>query len=225
MTEPSRDIPLILLSGMGADERLFGPQFEVFPQLHVPKWIEPIPRESLRDYAKRLAASVDPGGPCLIGGASFGGIVAMEMAPHLETPACILIGSVRSHKELPLRWRILKPVAWLGPDGFGRLAGFLARYGKPFLGRATIHRLRKLSLPEAAFLRWSMCAAVRWRKSPAAGKLRLLQIHGTSDRVLPASLTTPDVLVPGGQHALSLFNASAVNAFLANCIAARPKGK
>src|SRR5687767_7745630 len=93
--------PLILLSGMGADERVFAPQLQAFPQLVVPKWIEPKADESLASYAARFAAGVDPKQPCFIGGASFGGFVAMEMARHLDAIAVFLIGSVRSPAELP----------------------------------------------------------------------------------------------------------------------------
>jgi predicted esterase len=77
------DTPLILFAGMGADERLFAPQREAFPQLVVPKWIEPVPGESLAEYARRFAEYVDPGVECYVGGASFGGFVALEVARHL----------------------------------------------------------------------------------------------------------------------------------------------
>src|SRR3954470_18150998 len=101
--------PLILLSGMGADDRVFAPQREAFPQLMVPGWIAPESTdESLPSYAKRLAKRIDPGEPCFIGGASFGGFVALEMARHLQAKACFLIGSVRSPAELPWRIRMLR---------------------------------------------------------------------------------------------------------------------
>jgi hypothetical protein len=37
------DVPLILLSGMAADERLFEPQRLSFPHPRVPAWVEPLP--------------------------------------------------------------------------------------------------------------------------------------------------------------------------------------
>lgn len=36
--------PLILMSGMGADARVFAKQTEAIPQITVPAWIEPLPR-------------------------------------------------------------------------------------------------------------------------------------------------------------------------------------
>lgn len=48
------DAPLILLSGMGADERVFAGVKEEIPELVVPRRIDPLPDESLRDYARRF---------------------------------------------------------------------------------------------------------------------------------------------------------------------------
>jgi len=64
-------LPLILFSGMGADDGVFEPQLKSFPQLTVPRWIEPLAHESLAHYAKRFAAQIDPHVPCFVGGASF----------------------------------------------------------------------------------------------------------------------------------------------------------
>jgi pimeloyl-ACP methyl ester carboxylesterase len=211
-------VPIILLSGMAADERLFAAQAAAFPDLRVQPWVPPLPGESLGGYAARLAPLVDPGRPCLVGGASFGGVVALELAAHLPALGCILIGSVRSPAGLPWRWRLLRPIAGLGPDGLRVLAGLAARLGRPFLGAGTVRRLRRLARPGAAFVRWAMCAGARWRPGPAARRVRVFHIHGEADRVLPVALARPDVVVPGGSHALSLFSPAAVTAFVAGVI-------
>ncbi len=209
----------LLLPGMAADERLFASQLHAFPHLQVPRWITPLPNESLRSYAARLALVVDPSRPCVVGGASFGGIVALEMAPRLQTVACVLIGSVRSPAEFSWRWRRLRPLAHLGPDRIGWLAGVLVRVGKRWLPRGTARRLQRLSRPEAAFVRWALCAVLRWQPSSAVKRVRVFHIHGEADRTLPVELTRPDVVVPGGSHALSLFNAGEVNDFLRRVLA------
>lgn len=68
-----------------------------------------------------------------------------------------------------------------------------------------------VSKPSSSFARWAMCALLRWRPSPAARKIRVFQIHGNADATLPVRLTRPDVIVPSGGHALSLFHSSTVN--------------
>jgi pimeloyl-ACP methyl ester carboxylesterase len=218
-------VPIIMLSGMAADERLFVAQASAFPNLRVQPWIPPLPAESLRAYAARLAPLVDPGHPCLVGGASFGGVVALELAAHVPALGCILIGSVRSPAGLPWRWRLLRPIAALGPDALGVLTRLAVCLGWPLLAAKTFRGLRRLARPEAAFLRWAMCAVVRWQQSPASRRVRVFHIHGEADRVLPVSLAGPDVVVPGGRHALPLYSPSAVNEFLPRVVrAVSPQG-
>lgn len=209
----AKGIPIILLSGMGADDRLFASQLAAFPTLRVQPWIAPRPSESLKGYAARLAPLVDPGQPCIVGGASFGGLVALELARHVPALACVLIGSVRNPLALPWRWRVAQPLAAFGPDVMGRVAAIAARVGARFLPSGTVRRLRRLAQPEAAFVRWAICAVLRWRPS-AAPSVGVFHIHGAADRVLPVELARPDWVVPGGAHALSLFNPTAVNEFI-----------
>ena len=45
-----------------------------------------LPGESLGDDAARLVPLVDPGRPWIVGGASFGGVVALELAAGLPLP-------------------------------------------------------------------------------------------------------------------------------------------
>lgn len=211
-------MPIILMSGMAADERLFESQARAFPNLRVQPWVPPLPGESLRAYAARLAPLVDPGRPCIVGGASFGGVVALELAPHLPALACVLIGSIRSPAGLPWRWRLLRPLAPLGPGALGMLALLVGRLAGGLLAPGPRRRLRRLSQPQAAFVRWAMCAVLGWRPSPAARRLRVFHIHGADDRVLPVGRGCPDVIVPGGSHAVSLFSPAAVNEFIAGVV-------
>ena len=213
-------VPIILLSGMAGDERLFASQTAAFPKLRVQTWVPPRDGESLRAYAVRLAPLIDPRCPCLVGGASFGGIVALELATHLPVLGCILIGSIRSPAELPIRWRLLLPVAMLGPHAMRILAGMAARLAGPFLKKGSLRRLNRVTRPEAGFLRWAICAVILWRPSSVTRRIRVFHIHGSEDRVLPVGLVRPDVVVPGGSHALALFNPAAVNEFIAGVVRA-----
>jgi pimeloyl-ACP methyl ester carboxylesterase len=214
----SEDVPIILLSGMAADERLFDAQRATFPTLRVAPWVRPLPGETLRAYATRLAPRIDPGRPCIVGGASFGGVVALELARHLPARACLLIGSVRSPPGLPWRWRLLGPVASLGPEAIRQVASLAARLGRRVLPPVTVRRLQRLARPEAEFVRWAICAVIRWRPIPAG--VPVYHIHGTADRILPVARARPDVVVRGGAHALSLFNPTAVNAFIVDVLRA-----
>jgi pimeloyl-ACP methyl ester carboxylesterase len=199
---------------MAADDKLFRFQRAALPSMVVPNWIEPRDREPLIAYAGRFARYIDPGGPCVVGGASFGGMVALEMAVHLRAEACILIASIRSGRELPWELRALRPLAWLGLGQLGRVAAEVGRRLPPSLPGRTCRRLRRLAEPRSAFLRWATWAVLNWRPSPEARDVRVYQIHGAEDRTLPVRYTRPDVVVAGGGHMLPLTHPETVNEFI-----------
>lgn len=201
---------------MAADARLFEPQRYAFPRLVVPPWIEPEPREPLREYAARLACTVASYSPALVGGVSFGGLVAMEMAVCLGLPSCVLISSVRTPAELPWRLRALRPLARLGPERLAVAADWVSRRSAQSIGRVTARRIGQLLAPESSFLRWACWAALDWNPSPDARRLRTWQLHGSADRTFPIRQTRPDTVVQGGGHLLTLTHPREVNAFLAD---------
>lgn len=209
--------PLILLSGMGADERVFQPQLEAFANLRVLKWIEPLRDEPLESYGRRMAEQVDPHQPCFIGGASFGGFVALEMAAHLNAKACFLIGSVRSPLELPPLIRTARIAAELTralPFGLMcKVAGVGANLGERWLRPETRCFLQQVSAADPWFLRWAARAVLTWSPTPVT-TVPIYQIHGRRDRVLPSRYTYPDELLPGAGHLLSLSHGALVNQFL-----------
>ena len=211
-------VPLILLSGMGADGRLFREQRGRFPDLITPDWIRHRRDDSLASYAERMARSIDPGCTCYVGGASFGGMVALEMSRHLDAKACFLIGSIRSSRELPLRFRVLRPLAGLIPEACGGVPVWLARALIPLAKLASCPAARsmlcQLADTDGRFLRWAGLAVLRWNPDPNGRSMPIHQIHGDRDHVLPHHLTRPDVLVPGAGHLLPLTHPEAVNDFL-----------
>lgn len=208
------DAPLILLPGMGADARMFAPLRSALPQLVTPAWIEPKRGESLVSYARRLAKDVDPGRACYVGGTSFGGVVALEVAAALPSVrACFLIGSMRSPDGLPWRLKALRPltplmgvlplVSWLIPPLVG------AAFGRRAQGIA-----QQLADADAKFMRWAATAILAWKPSPEVAHVRVFQVHGGRDRVLPARLATADCLVKEAGHILSVTHSTETAEFL-----------
>ena len=205
--------PLILLPGMGADARMFALLRSGLPQLVTPNWIEPDRNEPLAVYARRLARAVDPGRPCFVGGASLGGVIALEMAVSLKARACFLIGSMRSPDGLPWRLKALRPLTpltgllpwftWLIPPLVGAAFGPFAR-----------DIAQQLADADARFMRWASQAVLSWKPSPEVAGVQVLQIHGDHDRVLPIGRTSPDCIVPGAGHLLSVTHPIVTSEFL-----------
>jgi pimeloyl-ACP methyl ester carboxylesterase len=215
--------PLILLSGMGADHRVFLPQLKAFANLIVPKWIEPQPRETLKGYAARMAARVDPLGPCFVGGASFGGMLAIEMAQYLDAKCCFLIGSVASPAEYPFWLTLLR-----GAPAAARVVPFGALTGASALLLASWPQslspyirafAEQIAQADPQFLRWATAAMLEW-KAPQAPAVPICRIHGAKDRILPIRISKGIETLPDGGHLISLSHGPAVNRFLREKMAA-----
>ena len=89
---------LILIPGLGTDERLFERQRSAFPDLWVPPWILVRGNEGLADYAARMAGVIanKQTEPFVLGGVSLGGMLAYEIARHVKPQAVVLIASCRT---------------------------------------------------------------------------------------------------------------------------------
>ena len=212
------DSSIVLLPGMGADDRLFKHQMQRFGNLVVPKWIPARKRESLSDYAKRMAEEL-PSDTVMIGGCSLGGMVVVEIARHMNVKACLLISSASRAAELPRRIRIWRPVRVLIAGSmftavpFSRMALWFSRWMKP----STRSFWNQLASTEGRFFRWAVGAVLSWRdRSPS--NVPVFRIHGDRDRVLPIRGFEPDEVVRGGGHLLPLTHAAQVNAFIEQVI-------
>ncbi|QDS94657.1 Alpha/beta hydrolase family protein [Roseimaritima multifibrata] len=214
VTEPKS--PLVLLSGLAADARIFTPQKVAFPQLNCPRWLVPERSESLNDYTRRLAATLDSE-PCFIGGASFGGIVALHLAEHVDAKAVILIGSIISPSELPLYARCARPFRFLVPVIPIRLLQFLIR-------PLTIRIVRRHAPIVYGFasqfrdsdpvvFKWSLSRILDWSIAPNVS-CPVFHLHGDRDWILPLRYTSADRIVAGGGHLLSLTHPDEVNSYI-----------
>jgi pimeloyl-ACP methyl ester carboxylesterase len=219
-------IPLILLSGAGADERMFEKLKPYLPEMVVPKWLPVRRGESLRNYAHRLADEIGRGRECFIGGASLGGFLAIEMLPYLNARACFLIGAVRSPAEMPFLIRLLRPAHALCRiipfQLFLWLAGFLAATFGPILPRRLREFLRLGGSLDEDFFRWSLEAVLLWGVDgpPPPSSTPVFQIQGQKDRVLPAKLTHPNEIIPRGGHVIALSHPKQVADFILRHMAA-----
>jgi len=218
---------LILIPGLGADHRLFHFQKAAFPHLEVPPWLEPAPRESLAEYGRRMAAAIrpDPARPLVLGGCSFGGMVAQEMARHLPARCVILIGSCREPGAVARHLRNLE-------FSSRHVPGALINRGRP-LAAAMIARAERLPKPQQdlvtamvddaplPLVRWSARAIFEW---PGALDLPtpVFAVHGARDTAIRARRAKPQEIIPGAGHILALSHPDRVNSFIASHIAQGP---
>jgi len=209
---------VILLPGLAANAAVFAPQCEAFPDIVVPPWLDPEPGESLAEYAGRFARRIDPGRRCIVGGMSFGGIVATELCQHLDVERCLLIGSIRHPRYLPKRARYALAVARRLPVWMARLPIGVARGTRrlvePLLPPVLGNLWGQLGAADAELMIWSLRALAAW-ESRGSCPCPIEQIHGSRDRVFPVSSAPGAEIVPDGTHVLTLTRPDAVNGFLA----------
>ncbi len=211
---------LILLPGLGADDRLLEPQRAAFPQLIVPPWIPPQKNESLPQYATRMAETVTPSrdAPLVLGGVSFGGMLAYEMARYLKPDAVVLIASCRSRERVFVR--SIAPGRWLlpfVPVQAWSVAKFLSGPVLRLKHRRSVTK-RELLIAmfresDSRFMHWILQAILRWDSTPLEG-IPVFQIHGRRDPVIPASRVEADAIIPNGGHLINVTHADEVNAFV-----------
>lgn len=216
---------LILLPGLGADERLLEPQRAVFPDLIVPRWLTPKHRESLPAYAERMAlnliedGSIRMGDSTVLGGVSFGGMLALELARHIKCDAVIQIGSCRSGAAIPHGFRAAYQVWKLMPDFLWRPNEMTIPVIMGQLGAAKDARyagfIAGLRATPPKFLRWGCGAILDWRPSDFPN-VKIVQVHGRHDRLIPLSWLDPlpDVVLARGAHLINLICADEVNAVI-----------
>ncbi len=208
---------LILLPGLGADERLFTYQRERFPQLEVPPWLPPERNESLPAYAGRMAAKLNIEEPVYLGGASFGGMLALEMAKRIPVKSIFLISSAYSGREVNRLLRLVHPVGRRMPVSFVATAFRSATVFSPEM--RSMEREKKSLLramfdetpPE--FVRWASCALMDWifQDKP---EVPVQRIHGERDIVIPLRRQPAEAIVPGGGHFICLTHGEMVNEFI-----------
>ena len=194
-----------LIPGMGCTERLFdGINLSPFSQ-SVIRFETAGKGEALSDCATRLSEKIDTTKPFALLGVSMGGMLAMEMTKVLDPALVILISSARNSKELPRRarwWRYF-PIYRIVPAAILRWAALRC---EPMMGiRSKEHKLlfrNMLKEIDARWLKASIHMVVNWRGSPAFD--RVVQIHGTRDKVLPHRYITDCTSIRGGSHLMGL---------------------
>lgn len=183
-------------------ERIVLPQ-EVF-EMHLLEWEIPLPKESLTAYAKRIADKIKHEMPVLVG-VSFGGILVQEIAAHIKARKVIIISSVRSNAEFPLRLKIAKttkaykliPMSLI--LNLENLAKF--SFGEKINQRIKLYE-KFLSVRDIGYLEWAVEKVILWDRTVIDKSV--IHIHGDLDDVFPIKYINECTIVKGGTHIMIL---------------------
>lgn len=175
-------------------------QFEI----HLLEWEIPLDKETLPDYAKRIAQKITHENPVLIG-VSFGGILVQEMAAFLNARKVIIISSAKSNLEFPRRMKIAKSTKAykLLPM---RLLLNIENLAKFSFGEKVNKRLKLyekfLSVRDLRYLEWAVEEVILWGRTVVDEAV--VHIHGDNDDVFPIKYIKDCIVVKGGTHVMIL---------------------
>ena len=232
--------PLVLVSGLAADENIFQRQVGAFREVIPVAWVEANPADTLEDYADKLAASIaDHVGdrPCYVAGLSLGGMLAPMIAQHFDTKACILIATIRKPSEFPKRFRMfyflcrnMPRLVTTGHFIVKHVARCLIPLARQFCSPERVIILQQHFDGKSRLFAQHLRMLFTWALDPKSWRhdftldpserypFPLYQIHGKRDRVLKCDHTKPDTIIDG-RHVLPLFKADEVNRFIESVMA------
>jgi pimeloyl-ACP methyl ester carboxylesterase len=211
---------LFLISGLGADERLFKnldlSGFEIVPVT----WIEPEKQDTLTTYATKLINQFGIEAGASVIGVSLGGMLTVEIAKQVQLQNAIIISSIKSKAEAPWYFAFFRtvPVYKLLSGGFVQKMGPAIR---PLFGAFAgmkeaplFHSMLERSNPQ--FLTWAMGAALHWNGQPAPCKIH--HLIGTADLIFYAKLIQDAIVIPKGDHMMVFTRAKEISPIIQNIL-------
>ena len=199
-------IPVYFMPGLAASSAIFEriQLDEVVFEVHLLEWEIPRQRETLHSYAKRMASKIEEENVVLVG-VSFGGVLVQEMATFLKVRKLIIISSVKTNLEVPLRMKIAKSTKAykLVPTTLLQNIEVLSNFN---FGSAIQQRLKLyekyLSVRDKNYLEWAIEQMLLWNRTKADKKV--VHIHGDADEVFPIKNIKDCIVVKGGTHIMIL---------------------
>lgn len=194
---------LYMLPGLGFDERVFSNLSIKNVKIKYLKWLEPSDNETLESYVKRISEQIEiTEAPIILLGHSFGGIIVQEISKLIRVGKIILLSSVKSEYEMPVKIRIMKFLPY-----YRILNKNLILKSFPFWARLFGYNTEKgrrlfvemLSNSSDNYLRWSLKIISHWKQTNKRLP-EIIQIHGTRDKTFPIKLIKKPIIIEDGSH-------------------------
>jgi len=209
---------LILWPGLAADERMYARLGDCGWELVTPRL--PVPRadEDMPAYARRCAAELEVTSEDLVGGCSFGAMVATHIARQQAVKGLVLLAGALDSSTLATPARLLGKLPWLLPLSWLRrlfasdfnLQRFFGDQQDPE-GYALARQMLETTPDD--LLRFGGRMVVNQPTGvPPEGEV--FAIHGAEDRVMGPPAIEDCRIVAGAGHGLVFSHAEEVTDFL-----------
>jgi pimeloyl-ACP methyl ester carboxylesterase len=196
---------IILIPGLGYNCRIFENLNLTNLDIEYLNWIEPKNGEILHDYSQRLFSKIKKTSKKIILiGHSLGGIVSQEIASVNKIEKIILLSSIKSRKEMPFSFKIVKPLlidklftkelSLKTIRFWGKNHGFDTEDDKALFKSMVEKQTNK-------YLQWALRELSIWQEPEIPNHTKLAQIHGTKDKTFPFKLIDkPNFIIKNGTH-------------------------
>lgn len=209
---------IYFISGLGANRRTFSLLDLSFCNPVFIDWEQPLVKETLPQYAKRLMERITEKEPVIIG-LSLGGMLATEMAKLNPKAKVIIISSNKTSLELPayLRAGLYLPVyRWSGKQTQQR-AKFLYLWIFGARGERSKALLKSIMAESDPKLTAQFIDMIlRWKNETVPPNVT--HIHGTADKLLLHKKVKADYTIQGGTHLMIMNEAAEISALLKKLI-------
>ena len=192
---------IYLIPGVGANDKIFQnlelPGYEI---VHL-KWPKHKKNENIETYVRRLLPQIKKDTQPILIGQSFGGLVAIELAKLINPYKTIIISSIKTYHERPIKLLFLNSIKFhrLVP---GKLVVKFKFWMNWLLGKLTSHDLKMiedmLSEADIEFNEWAVDQVIHWKNEEIPANL--IHIHGTHDRIFPNFYINDAIWIKGGTH-------------------------
>ena len=211
------------ISGLGATAKAFSKLNIEGCKLHVIEWLIPLPKETIEEYAARMAAEINEENPVLLG-LSFGGMMCIEIARQIKTELIIIISSIKSKNEMPLWMRISGKLKLnrLFPMRSFKLIEPIEDYNLGVSSKEEkemVHYYRKNIDP--VYSNWAINVILNWKNKTAPKNI--YHIHGDIDRIFSIKKIKPDYTIHNGGHLMILNKSDEVNTCISSILTANMK--
>ncbi|WP_345952023.1 alpha/beta hydrolase [Mucilaginibacter sp. PAMB04274] len=175
---------VFLISGLGADHRLFDKlELPGFDLVHV-NWIEPEAKDTLSSYAQKLVETYGITPQSTVIGVSMGGMITVEISSLMPLRTAVIISSIKSVNEFPPYFKFFRrvPIYKIIPHGFYTSMGLLIKplFGE-LRGKSGFLFVDMIKNTSPVFMRWAMHAIVNWQPKPLRNKI--YHIIGNKDLI------------------------------------------
>lgn len=212
-------IRVYMISGLGADKRLYRNIRIDNADITYVDWIEPGKKDTLATYAQKLIDQYQITSGSVVIGTSLGGMITVEIAKKIRLKRAILISSIKTIKEAPVYFTLLRwfPVYKLIPN---KLIVSMGELAKPIFGKMDeveaylFNSMLENSSPW--FLNWAMGAVLKWKNKIVPANI--YHIAGDSDYIFDYKKIKDAVIVKGGTHIMVFDRANEINQLIAKAL-------